>query len=290
MPDKEASQNPSGDTGNQPSPPSPPIPTIEERVMALEAQARAHTEQNDAGELASAVKTGECWLIGINGSLLVATIVIACIYSRQLTEMRTSNAINRESLESVQRAFVTFHYLQAKARPGDNQATRTFLFQAVCENVGVTPAIDAVTKASGDVLSLDSDPSEEQFIGDKSAPVHADIGAKSETAIGPVARQEVVVPIRTADVVSAPRFTVENGKSLYIWGWIAYRDIFPTSRPHVSEWCQELYSIGVSRASEGGVAGYTYDWSWRNCRQHNCGDEKCPDYSKITSIANLDKQ
>ena len=44
--------------------------------------------------------------------LLIVGIKLAFIYSGQLTAMRDSNEINRESLTSVQRAFVSFQHFE----------------------------------------------------------------------------------------------------------------------------------------------------------------------------------
>jgi hypothetical protein len=44
--------------------------------------------------------------------LLRVGIKLAFIYSGQLTQMIESNRISRESLESVQRAFITYHSIQ----------------------------------------------------------------------------------------------------------------------------------------------------------------------------------
>jgi len=104
MPDSQSSPSPVGN----PTLPGPEFSalTLEERLSALEVGARQGQEAQAEGDLVTEVKRGEWALISINGLTLIATIIIALIYYHQLNAMRDSNAINRESLESVQRAFV----------------------------------------------------------------------------------------------------------------------------------------------------------------------------------------
>jgi hypothetical protein len=83
-------QNTPGPVSGQQTLFSPSEPTLEQRVIALEAESRAQKQTPKPEDLAGVVKTGEKWLIWINGLLLVATIIIAGIYIGQLTEMRRS--------------------------------------------------------------------------------------------------------------------------------------------------------------------------------------------------------
>src|SRR5947207_12885929 len=99
MPNDKDGQDPAGNPDSQPQVPSPMEPTIEQRVMALETKCNARNEQNNSNDLTAAVKKGEAWLIGINAALLIATIVIACIYYGQLNQMRIATEATKKSVD-----------------------------------------------------------------------------------------------------------------------------------------------------------------------------------------------
>jgi hypothetical protein len=67
--------------------------------MALEANSRAKNQKRDSNDLAQAVKVGERWLIGINGSLLLINLLIAFIYYQQLSQMRIATEATRKSVD-----------------------------------------------------------------------------------------------------------------------------------------------------------------------------------------------
>jgi hypothetical protein len=109
MPNENSSHTPPTDPTDQTLPQanvSPPTPQQEE--MRNNPDDRPNDEESETVKLEKDIRRGEGWLIGINGSLLIATIVIAVIYFGQLRQMIESNSINREALESVQRAFIVW--------------------------------------------------------------------------------------------------------------------------------------------------------------------------------------
>jgi hypothetical protein len=93
MPDEKDGQDPTRNPDAQSFSPAPPEATIEQRIMALEAQIASQKKEEPAAQLLGDVKTGEWWLIGINGLLLIATVVIACIYYGQLGQMRIATGL-----------------------------------------------------------------------------------------------------------------------------------------------------------------------------------------------------
>jgi hypothetical protein len=107
MPDEQNSNNPADNPDSQPMPDAAAISTIEKRVMALESQSCSHTKEDKTNQLERDIKKGEFVLIGINAALLITTIVIACIYSSQLDEMRKATQATDESLRLAQDASET---------------------------------------------------------------------------------------------------------------------------------------------------------------------------------------
>ena len=98
MPDEKDGQEPTGDANGQPPPPPPIEPTVEQRLVALESKSYAYDKKYNGGDLAAAVRLGEGWLIAINAGLLIANIVIACIYYGQLKQMRIATGLTREAV------------------------------------------------------------------------------------------------------------------------------------------------------------------------------------------------
>jgi hypothetical protein len=104
MPRQISGQNPAGNPDG--NPPPPPIePTIEHRVVTLEAKSHSHVKEENPESLASAVKLGEIWLIGINAALLITTIVIAWIYYHQLQQMVKTTTATKEAITDSDRNF-----------------------------------------------------------------------------------------------------------------------------------------------------------------------------------------
>src|SRR5271163_1601623 len=95
---EQSSQNAGNPEGRYP--PLPPIePTLEQRVMSLEAEARSDARQKNPDDLATVVKKAEWWMIGINAATLITTIIIACIYYHQLTQMRIATDASTNAVE-----------------------------------------------------------------------------------------------------------------------------------------------------------------------------------------------
>jgi hypothetical protein len=103
MPDEKDGTNPAGNPYGQPLTPLPGVSTLEQRIMALEAETRAHAEEKKPEDLVSAVKQGEWWLIGINALLLIATVIIACIYYGQLKQMRIATKATQDAVDVAAR-------------------------------------------------------------------------------------------------------------------------------------------------------------------------------------------
>jgi len=76
-----------------------------------------HNNPDDHSGQAPWWKRLEVWKFIGEMVLVVIGIYLACVYSGQLTQMIESNKINRESLTSVQRAFVTFQQINLDTIP-----------------------------------------------------------------------------------------------------------------------------------------------------------------------------
>lgn len=99
MPEQISGQNPARNPECQLTPPPPTEPTLEQRVMALEAAHDSYQNEKNRNDLTAAVRTGERWLIVVNGLALLASIGIGVIYIFQLGEMKKATQAATKSVD-----------------------------------------------------------------------------------------------------------------------------------------------------------------------------------------------
>jgi hypothetical protein len=288
MPNQDSANTPSPDSQEQSVSQAPVTPIApQQNEMREESNSNSHKKESDATKLQRDIKIGEICLIVINFFLLVTTIVIAVIYSGQLTEMRKStkaaqdaaNAaesaadIAHESLISTQRAYVTFKEVKVE------QTTRTqpsvleqvgYNVALIWENSGTTPA--PLAKQHFRISRLKGEPMGETFfkVNEKKQPTTTYIGPKATVQTGSVfARADVLPKLITPITIGTPT---------YIWGWIVYRDIFSFTKPHVTEVCSVLSEVRITPISP---KINDYGFFFNRCEHHNCTDDNCEDYNQV---------
>ena len=201
----------------------------------------------------------------------IAIVVLTWTYvsysKKQWQEMQTSNQTSRESLVSVQRAFVFDSTLGILPR-FDQQSKEipTWDIQFNWENSGATPARTVLSHLSWEFR-------------DAPPPVNFDFPDRwvvgqphddSPTFIAPKARIG-------APGLSVPRYvlvSLQRGIGhFYYWGWVKYLDAF--SQRHITEVCAELIPTSKNTDLSNGVP-FRFD----NCanHKHNCADQDCEDY------------
>lgn len=112
------------------------------------------------------------------------------------------------------------------ARDTNEVATR---FVPLWRNAGSTPTIDAVHRLNTMVLH-DGEELEDDFD-------FPDFGPAGKTLIGPHGE----TPMRAFDLTIEKMNAILEGRSrAYAWGWIEYRDIYPDTPLHRSEFCFEI--------------------------------------------------
>jgi hypothetical protein len=220
------------------------------------------------------------WKIILEVGAVVVGLYVAWVYHGQLNEMIESNRISRESLESIQRAFVTFKNISyarisLKDDAGPAPGKHYWTFRPVVENSGTTPAIEAMSTSSVNIGK--HEPRDSDFEG------HTEIG--HQIAIGPKATflidakpisEELVLRRNYGDNPRPQPMIRYSGPSLYVWGWVFYRDIFKKTPWHLTEFCQGLTVVNVTKDK-------TLLPQFSDCDAHNCTDEHCPNYQKMVT-------
>ncbi|SRR5260370_476586 len=183
-----------------------------------------------------------------------------------------SKATN-DTARATQRAFVNFAGLGAGVTMSSpDRKVKTH--QEVLlnwSNTGATPARNAVTNGNGDVWPSvlpqgfdfpDLPTSSKQPIS---------LGAKETNGI------RAIIPINDF------RTTWEGKSHLYLWGWIVYDDVFPGDPPRLTEFCTEMVQITIPQnktATDFTDPTMPMGWNLSRCKEHNCYDTDCKDYSE----------
>jgi hypothetical protein len=202
-------------------------------------------------------------------------------FAQTLGKMQESNTINRESLEAVQRAFIAYKSIEVNRGKDGN---RIFWdFQPLLENAGNTPALEAVSNYS--VVETNAPTVPQQIFESGGEPLTLKLLPAS---IAPKAVQETPRAQKNESEI----FGLDLGDQLehlaqshprsdfYICGWTVYRDVFPNTNPHVTEFCQHLVTASIINGSPPKLR---FDFEY--CPQHNCTDEYCSDYKQIVAYA-----
>ncbi len=192
---------------------------------------------------------------------------------RQLVIATESNQISREALESVQRAFITFdhHEISRSAALGSEEFF--YEFMPIFQNSGITPA--RITAVSID-MGGPHEPTEKQFIGNPNF-VPITLGPKALQPIGPKRRFEKEIYGADLGLHFEKLRPGMKPKSFVLWTWMVYRDVFPHTDAHVTEFCEGLTDAFIR---QGAINFIT-----RSCGQHNCTDKDCADYDEIVKLA-----
>jgi len=148
------------------------------------------------------------------------------------------------------------------------RVAQEFLFNWT--NSGTTQARNAVTAISGDTW-----PSE--------LPKGFDFpdlpgNQPQSIAIGPRDTTGVRIDIPTNKLIP----TWEGKAHLYVWGWVVYDDVFRTDT-HLTEFCIEVIQIAPIGPGKTGAdlsdPNTPFSWNIQKCKDHNCYDDDCKDYS-----------
>lgn len=248
------SQDTSANRGNDPhdsggDPPTPP----------------EHNNSDD--DSAPLSKRLEVWKFMGEVIIIIITFYIACIYYGQLNQMIESNRISRESLQSVQRAFITVNPVpeMQTEKTGNSQI---MFFNFWMENSGVTPT----KKLSAHVNWAKSN---------KGLPLPPDFTFPDQnidesqdstvSVVGPKGRFPLIVgPIPKEFMEKLYNREVR----LFVYGWVRYNDVFENTPLHIVKFSYELVGIPGTVRLQNGQEGQGIQTRVNGLR-FNCYDEEC---------------
>jgi hypothetical protein len=214
-------------------------------------------------------------------------VIVAIIYGCQLSQMVKSNKISRESLQSAQRAFVSFKSI-VSARGNESwceKGKHYWEFSPQFENLGSTPALSAVNHVGVAILTYEPDDAAFEKV-DPSTFVWETIGPRAEiqVATSQAAKEDDILGKDYGETMPILHegthipLNIPNSRMLFVWGWVAYRDVFNGTKPHLTEFCQRL--MGIAQFGDRHVETFV------GCGKHNCTDEYCGNYQEIIRAFN----
>lgn len=287
-------ENTAEEKGGDTHPPVPVMQTAEsgeERPKGTEqsngpASLHEVSRMNRLKEWASKITIAEAGMLLLTIAIAWSSIVYTKYAKRQWRAMGESNQLNRESLTSVQRAFVVFQGTQTigvvvRDKTGEHL---NIIFSAQLENTGTTPGNGIMQHFNG--KQLPNEPSEQQF-ADGGGTRAFIVGPHSPYSVGRLTKPMSDLLPNVPNDVSSIRSQDFLGDRQYFWGWISYRDVFPKTAVHITEWCQVLDAI-AGQPQNSGVGGpkLSFNFHFDNCQRHNCADEECEDYAQIAALRN----
>jgi hypothetical protein len=253
-----------------------------------------HVETNFPPDLVGRYDTASEKEEGWNHKRFVAEIVGAILLAVSVgtigwqgSLLRESNKINRDALQSVQRAFVRwtgFRTTPALKRSPSGQDQRWWLFENTWENSGNTTATEVVQYFEVDELAVE--PNDEKFRGKVKASdlIVSVIGPRGTTQSGTIEKPESFIYGLRPDL----SHTIESNQRIFFWGWIVYRDVFANTKPHVTEICMELAGVTYPKTAMPQKGFIPVDASpglrFSGCHDHNCVDNYCKNYQSLASL------
>lgn len=127
---------------------------------------------------------------------------------------------------------------------------------------------------------LPSEPSEKDFRMDQSAGLIPQvIGPKESHALGLVEKGEDFLPVsKPVSGSSVAASSAPLAGHRFFWGWVAYRDVLPGTKRHLTEFCRELRFVGYRSSNQN------LSLNFNSCQHHNCTDESCEDYEEMLTM------
>jgi hypothetical protein len=223
----------------------------------------------------------QVWLTVGTWLAFFAAAIYAGIAGVQTYFIREANNISQQSLVAVQRAFMGNRGTGSKRYLNTLPDGNRWLFDEEFFNDGSTPAI-----AINQMMNFDEiiELTEDRFIGKKEMLDSAkeNVGSanpRSPYIIGPMFKtDEFVLGAEGIDFKNIKKTKATKiTRKMYVWGWVVYRDIFPNTPVHLTEFCQQLAGITVDSKED------TLSVSFTNCKNHNCTDEYCHDYKEVVA-------
>ena len=183
-----------------------------------------------------------------------------------------SYVVSRDTLNKTQRAFLSPRPVTSEAFSELGDDGKRVHSQRVIEdweNTGSTPAPVVIS------LMHYSKIPESEFENFKFTVPPSPFRKNFAAPHARVASQIAIIP--------AGDFVPGSTDRLTIWGWMAYRDVIPHTRPHLTEFCYYADNYTSRGPLHDPIGGDYMEISivWNTCERHNCVDDSCEDFESV---------
>jgi hypothetical protein len=200
------------------------------------------------------------FMVVFTGVIAVSTVLYAAVATLQLRALIASNRINRDALETVQRAYVTFSPTSEIGTTVEGGKVVAWQAHIPMRNGGATSTKGLVDNV--EYYFSDSPLSDDFEFPETQTPMNGALGPKDE------------IQVRTANIPIGQVASVQRKLGhIYVYGWATYRDIFPETRPHLTLFCYELFPNTI--LSDVTSIDYKLVATFAECKDHNCNDDEC---------------
>jgi hypothetical protein len=208
--------------------------------------------------------------------ILIATSIYATFAYQQWQAMIDSNRINNLGLVEIQRASILYDGMSLSSFTNGYTVLGDPKVSVVGPGIGISPIwSNAGGTATKDLRIFFGDPIESV------TPIERpDMRIPKDTkwvpiVVGPKGRQNGVIRPIAMEKIKA----IRDGKlHIYLWGDAYYNDIFPSTREHVTKFCQEIGGVnfGFNQLKEEVLVSVVL----APCTIHNCIDDQCKEQEK----------
>lgn len=221
----------------------------------------------------------------VAAATLVGVGVYTIITALQWCSMSQANRLSTEALVDVQRAFVvpgvpSLVQIKDWRINSEPNTTKAAELPVTWGNSGATQASTVIGFSESQIVP---------HTGVATMSFTVPPNSKLTTSfLGPhttITSNTIMIPLDHFLNFSDPK-TAMYGNTIVVWGWLAYRDIFPATEPHVAEFCYSLASIDRDPTKGNNPTNLGLNFS--QCPTHNCTDKYCSDYKML--IKNVAKE
>lgn len=209
---------------------------------------------------------------GISFWVGILTLVVLSIYTGFTIliwrSTKQANLIAIDGFISAQRAYITNHGIKHVFKTTTNPSgkqVKSFDFSPQWENAGNTPAVGVLVLSGSAVFTTEI--TQAWFMGKTR-------GSPTPTTMASIGPRQSWESQATHQPEAFATEDLEYPR--YVWGWLLYKDVFPNTKVHVTEFCFKSTSITPT--------GSDYDFAATVCNGHNCVDEFCDDYSAMVTM------
>jgi hypothetical protein len=242
-----------------------------EKTAANSGDPTPHVGAKESPE--EAIARYNLWLMIFTGVLaFVALIQIAFLLNADRTSTVAANAANKSAeiaeraLIAGQRAFISAYFESVANKNLETGQIIAWSFNPLWQNAGDTPTREMQNHISIKVFD-GSVPNDWDF--PDMWPANTAAEDRAPTPLGAAPKGNVRGQSVGGFSIEQMREIIAGKKSILMWGWATYRDVFPNTALHVTRFAVRII-VGGDPTDAAKIS-----FSFQFVRKYNCSDEEC---------------